>query len=85
MRSKFSTLWCKKLKGKEKEDFETYVRNATQIVERLRDIIREREEEIGKSETSDDYESGSWAYKQAHRNGRKEELNALKTLTAHLD
>lgn len=73
--------WTNHLKGDAKKDFEGLVRNSTTVLGRLKTIIEQREADILKDESSPkDYDSPSWAYKQAHNNGRKEELRRLKEL-----
>lgn len=80
--SRLSTVWTKHLRSKEdKDNFELILRNSTQILTRLRDIIAEREKELEAQETKlSDYETPGWAYKEAHRLGRKAELRSLKEL-----
>lgn len=57
----------------------------TTLLSVLDEILREMVESVNKEEVSDDqYESPSWAYKQAHRNGQKNVLKELSKLTQHL-
>ena len=77
--------WTKHLKGKEKEDFESLLRNSTRVLSRFRDLITEREADITRQETSlETYKDTGWPYLQAHLNGRKAELQELKKLLEFL-
>lgn len=83
---RLSNLWTRGLKDKEKEDFESLLRNNTQLFSRLKQIIEEREMEIYNKEGSENsYDSPSWENLQAHRNGRKEELRIMKKLCEHIE
>lgn len=64
-----------------KESFEDLLRNSTKILDRLVQIVEERERSLDKIDYSlSSYENPNWACKQAHINGRKAELQALKQL-----
>lgn len=65
-----------------KEAFEESVLRNSDIINRLKDIILQREESlIRKSISSSSYSSNpSWAYEQAHINGRLEEIQSIKQL-----
>lgn len=82
MSKRLPLVWTKHLKGaKEKEDFESLLRNSTRVLTRLKEIIEEKENDLASSAMKlEDYESPSWAYKEAHRHGRQAELKALKDL-----
>lgn len=82
--NKLSIDWIKHLKGKEKEDFATLVRNSTQVLTRLKEVIEELEEEVYNSESGEDQYEKDWQYLQAHRNGKKQALRRLKKLVTHL-
>lgn len=74
-------LWTKNMGQKEKEAFETLLRNNTIIVRRLLEILAERKEEYERREISKtEYDNPSWAYKQAHTNGAKTELKFIESL-----
>lgn len=48
-------------------------------------ILEDMEETVTKEEaTNDQYETPSWAFLQAHRNGQKNVLKELRKLTQHL-
>jgi hypothetical protein len=85
--SNLSIAWTKHLPpGKSKEDFEKIIRNSVMVMSRLRDIINEKEQELSRSETTEkDFETPSWAYKQAYRNGQRATLRDLKSLLQFLD
>lgn len=66
----------------EKESFESYLENNQRLLNRLREIIEEKENALDRSEVQlSAYDSVSWAYKQAHVNGRKAALAEIKQLT----
>jgi hypothetical protein len=75
-------VWTKHLKSaKEKEDFESLLRNSTQVLRRLKQILEEKEKDITSSQLKiEDYDSPSWAFKEAHRHGRQAELKSLRDL-----
>lgn len=80
---KISPLWVTHLKGKDKEDFEdnvynTLSRNAT--ISRLRELIQRDIDSLLQANKEIDYDSPSWANKQAHRNGRLEALQKYLTM-----
>lgn len=66
---------------KAKKDFEDYLANSSRLLERLREIINEKENSLTKIQFSPStYKNPSWAYEQAFLNGRLTELNDLKQL-----
>jgi hypothetical protein len=75
-------VWTKHLKSaKEKEDFESLLRNSTQVLRRLKQVLEEKEADLAASQMKlEDYDSPSWAYKEAHRHGRQAELKFLKEI-----
>lgn len=79
MSKRLSTEWTKHLKDPEsKANFELLVRNSVQVLSRLRDMIKEKEDNLNTSDMrSADYDSPSWAYKQADRIGRRSSLNEI--------
>jgi hypothetical protein len=83
--SKLSLEWTKHLSKEDKEDFEAYIRNSTQIVERLRNILDSYELQTMDSQADEkSYDSPSWEYLQAHRNGKLEMIRRIKKLTDHI-
>ena len=78
-----STNWNSHLKGEEKDNFDKYIRNAISIIERLDSVLVGKIDEASKPKKSD-YDSPSWAYKQADTNGYLRALNELRTLTQHI-
>lgn len=73
--------WTRNLKtDEEKSSFVALLKNST-ILDRIRELVAERERTIERIDTStDSYDTPSWAHKQAHLNGRREELTYLKRL-----
>lgn len=77
-------LWTSHLKDqKEKEDFKLYVKSSGRVLDRLKQILKDKQEAIEKGKGEEDYKNPSWAYLQADRNGAKrvlEEIISLITL-----
>lgn len=57
-----------------KDDLEKTLRNSFVAFNKLLDILEDRKRQLDTSEANDDYMSPSWSHKQAHRNGRRQEL-----------
>lgn len=70
------TRWTSHLKTQEEKDrFESSLRNSRFVLERLEDIMREDLSQMDSLATNmQDYQSPSWAYIQADRNGAKRHL-----------
>lgn len=79
---KLLSQWSKHLVDKQaKANFESLVGNSTIVLNRLHDILMEEEQALLAEEAStSDYDSPSWAYKQAHRNGKRAALAHIKRL-----
>lgn len=73
------TIWFMDLPKDQQEGFKKQVTSAKDVLEKLEEIIKTKMKEVVLSE---DYDSPSWAYKQADRNGYNraltEVLNILK-------
>lgn len=76
------TRWLRHLKTKEdKENLENIIRNDTQVLGVLEGILQDRLATLETSETKlEDYDTASWSFKQAHRNGAKSEIHSLLKL-----
>jgi hypothetical protein len=88
--SKSNVISLKWFKGerdkKVRDDFEKMLRHDGVVLGRLRDVIDELREEIERQETSiEDFDSPSWALKQASRLGEKRGLNKVRDLLTFLD
>ena len=71
--------------NKDREGVENLVRNSTFLLSLLDRIIEEELRVLTTSEEkSVDYDSPSWAYKQAHRNGQRATLKELQRLAQHI-
>lgn len=65
----------------QKENFELILRNNTQLVRRVNEILDQWENEVTKSEcTIKDFSEPNWANKQAFRNGDRSRIKKLKDL-----
>jgi hypothetical protein len=73
------TIWFMDLPKDQQEGFKRQVSSAKDVLEKLEHILNSKKKEVVLSE---DYDSSSWAYKQADRNGYNraltEVLNILK-------
>lgn len=76
--------WLKGKIGKQKKDFEAYLRNSQEILEIFKDKIESLEKEVYLQESSENQYDKDWQFLQAHRNGKKEALKSLKTLVQHI-
>lgn len=76
--------WVRHLQDSDsKQKFEQSVRASVTALSRLHDLLEEEERAILNLETTPaDFESGSWAFKQAYRNGQKAQIKELKKLLA---
>lgn len=74
--------WVKNLNLKEREDFETHIRNAGRILRRLRELANDRISQVNREVISKrNYESPSWAFLQADANGEIRALEYILNLT----
>lgn len=73
------TIWFMDLPKDQQDGFKRQVTSAKDVLEKLEEIVKTKMKEVVLSE---DYDSPSWAYKQADRNGYNraltEVLNILK-------
>ena len=76
------TMWTKHLEDiNEKAEFEKTVLGSKRVLNRLKDLLDEQETALDIGETSPkNYDTPSWAYKQAHSNGYRQCLGVLKKL-----
>ena len=74
--------WTKHLQEpQDKENFKNEVFGAKRVLERLVQILQEKELDLDRSETSIlTYNTPNWAERQAHKNGNRESLSWLKKL-----
>lgn len=76
------TAWTKHLKTEEeKQRFTNSVLGSKTVLTRLKDILKEIEDDQEKIERDTRiYESPSWAYKQAHLNGFRDCLGKINKI-----
>jgi hypothetical protein len=76
------TVWTEHLTEKEdKENFQKGLHNCEWVLERLDEILKQKEEALETNEVNPSaYDSPSWAYKQAHSNGFKHCLKIVRKL-----
>lgn len=76
------TVWTKNLKTEEEKDnFNNQLLGARPVLERLTELLNEKEVELDRSERSlKAYDNPNWAYLQAHKNGCASMLQSVKEL-----
>jgi len=76
------TAWTKHLKDpQEIAKFERQLENAYSVLERQTEILKESLDQLENVETNlSEYDSPSWSYKQAHRNGQRSALKNILRL-----
>lgn len=76
------TIWTKNLKTTEEQDnFNNQLLGARPVLERLTELLEEKETELGRVERSKSvYANPNWAYLQAHQNGCASMLASIKDL-----
>lgn len=63
----------------DKQRFLNQVKGAQEVLDRLKDIIQLKEQELGEAERGQKaYGVPNWDYLQAHRNGYAQGLSAIK-------
>ena len=75
----FDTRWFRDIPAEEVENLKIQLANHKKTLDNLRKIVYNM---VSKAEDVrlEDYESPSWAHKQAHRNGFVEALNSIGRL-----
>ena len=74
------TVWYQHLRNKEEqENFKKIVESSKITLDRLTEIVYTISKS-GESHSAEDYDSPSWAYKQADRNGYLRALNTILKL-----
>lgn len=71
--------WLAGLDGEAKEKEIEYLRNCSTLFDKLRGMIQRRYDS-GVASKDTDYDNASWAYKQAHLNGKLQALEELYKL-----
>lgn len=76
------TVWTKNLQTQdEKDNFNNQLLGAIPVLERLTELLNEKEVELDRSERSlKAYDNPNWAYLQAHKNGCASMLQSVKEL-----
>ena len=75
------TIWFMDLPKDEQEGFKKEVKSAKSVLDKLEQIVNSKIKEIV---IANDYDSPSWAYKQADRNGYNRALTEIINIL-HLD
>lgn len=76
-------IWTKNIKDpEEKVRFENSLIGSRHVINRLKEILKEIEEEdLDRSEIDPKvYDSPSWSHKQAHKNGFRQALRIVDTI-----
>ena len=74
--------WTKHLQSPEqKSDFERTIHSAKPVLDRLKDILKEKELSLDRSEMDiRTYELPNWDHRQSHKNGNRESIAFLSKL-----
>lgn len=74
--------WTKNLSDpKDKERFQSSILGSRPVLERLQELLDEEEKDLDSSELKEaTYDTPSWAYLQAHKNGQRSMIRKIKTL-----
>jgi len=76
------TDWFSHLPKEKQEEFKNTVLGSKIVLDRLKEICYNRLYALKEKPSEADYDTPSWSFKQAHRNGRIDELSQLiKLLT----
>ena len=75
------TIWFMDLPKDEQDGFKREVKSAKNVLDKLEQIVQNKIKEIV---ITNDYDSPSWAYKQADRNGYNRALTEIINIL-HLD
>ncbi len=75
------TIWFMDLPKDEQDGFKREIKSAKNVLDKLEQIVQNRIKEIV---ITNDYDSPSWAYKQADRNGYNRALTEIINIL-HLD
>lgn len=79
--NELSLEWTAGMDPDHKTNFELILRNNTQLVRRVNELLSQWEKDIDKSEFSiKDFAEPNWANKQAFRNGDRSRIKKLKDL-----
>lgn len=70
------TIWFEGVKGQEREDLKLFITNNKKVLDILVKMLYNMYREAENSSVSD-YDSSSWAYRQADLNGEKRTLKKL--------
>lgn len=84
MAQNLNLRWVKGVSKDRVEGLEKIIRNSHIVLSRLKEIIEEDLKDLNKH-TEADYESSSWAYKQAHENGKREYARQMLSLLNFLE
>lgn len=81
----FSLEWTKGVPAEKRKDVELIIRHSTIMAERLLALCDEWEADLDRAEAKvSDYDTPSWGYKQAHRNGDRSRIRKLRDLLSFL-
>jgi hypothetical protein len=76
-----SVEWTMGMNEEQKKNFELIIRNNSQLVRQMNQILDQWEKELDRGEfTIKDFSEPNWANKQAFRNGDRSRIKKLKDL-----
>jgi hypothetical protein len=78
--TRLATKWTENIRDpKAKEDFELVLRNSTIAIQRILEIIEDKER-AALVQTYEDYDCPSWSHKAADNNGYRRACREMKAL-----
>lgn len=81
-----STTWFKHLPKDEQDEFAELVRSNTRVLSRLLDILTENLDTLEIKEVKEDtYRDPSWAFYQAHLNGKRAAYKEIRKLLEFME
>lgn len=80
-----SVEWFYGVEEKDRPDVEAAIRNSAVLLRQLNLIVERWDTEINSQEVKiSDYDTPSWAARQAHRNGEKSRIRKLRDLISFI-
>ena len=84
--NKLPLVWLKGRKKEEAESIDYVLRNNSTLINALLDIVNQYEqEEVNAEMNLSEYDSPSWGYKQADRNGARRAYKRIKSLFNYME
>jgi predicted alpha/beta superfamily hydrolase len=77
-----STAWLQAIPKEDKDNFKVVLLNNTNnlVLIQLKAIVQRTIKNIEAEERTEDYHDAAWAFKQAHKNGARQQLKFIEDL-----